>query len=85
MKDDPTRFSTGYVIARAAERLDWSTVTPDADGIKRAKISVLFVATVRIETANDAEIQARLQDQQQQIDLLQQQLNQLMNTRELNR
>lgn len=84
MKDDPMRFSTGFVIARAAERLDWSTVTPDADGIKRTRISVLLDSTVRSSPASDVEIQARLEDQQQQIDQLQQQLNQLLNTQEFN-
>jgi hypothetical protein len=36
------KFPIGYVIARAAERVAWSEVKPDRDGVKRAKISVLF-------------------------------------------
>jgi hypothetical protein len=42
MKDDPEKFPVGYVCARAAEYVNWSEVSPDADGIKRRKISVLF-------------------------------------------
>jgi hypothetical protein len=42
MKHDPTRFAVGHVVARAAERIVWSAVAPDADGVKRRLTSVLF-------------------------------------------
>jgi hypothetical protein len=47
MLDDPARFDIGYVIARAAERIDWSNVEADEQGIKRAKVSVLFEPFIR--------------------------------------
>jgi hypothetical protein len=47
MKDDPVRFPLGYICARAAESLDWDTVTAHPDGHKRARISVLFECFVR--------------------------------------
>jgi hypothetical protein len=42
IKDDPTRFPVGYICARAAERVHWST-----DSKRRRKISVLFETFVR--------------------------------------
>jgi hypothetical protein len=42
MKLDPAKYPVGHVFAKAAGRVDWSTVTPDAGGVKRAKVSVLF-------------------------------------------
>ncbi len=42
MKDDPERFSVGYICARAAESVEWSHIVPSADGVKRKRISVLF-------------------------------------------
>jgi hypothetical protein len=47
MKDDPQHFATGYIVARAAEPVDWSAVEPNPAGIRRAKISVLFESFVR--------------------------------------
>lgn len=42
MLDDPKRYEVGYVVARAAEPVDWSRVAPGSDGVKRALVSVLF-------------------------------------------
>lgn len=47
MRDDPARFPIGHVIARAAERVRWDAHAPDANGVRRAKISVLFDASRR--------------------------------------
>jgi hypothetical protein len=50
MKDDPARFSIGHVVARAAERVQWSAVTTDNQGVRTAKVSVLFGNFVRAES-----------------------------------
>lgn len=42
MLDDPGRFPVGYVVARAAEPVDWSEVAETVDGRKHKKISVFF-------------------------------------------
>ena len=42
MKDDPKRYAVGHVIARAAEHVSWAEIRPDANGVRRKKISVLF-------------------------------------------
>lgn len=44
MKLDPTKFPVGHVIAKAAENVDWSAIAVDAQGFKRAKVSVLFTS-----------------------------------------
>ena len=62
MKDDPKRFAVGHVVARAAEQVSWAEVQPDAQGIRRKKISVLFDSFERGGT--DATHLARIVDQQ---------------------
>jgi hypothetical protein len=47
MKDDPAKFATGHIIARAAACVEWNTVVPDASGVRRARVSVLFTAFTR--------------------------------------
>jgi hypothetical protein len=42
MKDDPEQFPIGHIVARAAQEVRWGEVTRGADGIRRAKVSVLF-------------------------------------------
>jgi hypothetical protein len=42
MKDDPRRFAEGHIVARAAERVEWSSVEMGGDGVRRVRISVLF-------------------------------------------
>jgi hypothetical protein len=44
MKLDPAKFPIGHVIAKAAGSVDWSIVSADAQGVKRAKVSVLFTS-----------------------------------------
>ncbi len=53
MKLDPARFPVAHVVARAAEPLDWSKVQPDAAGVRRAKISVLFTQFTRDASASE--------------------------------
>ncbi|MEZ6241704.1 MAG: hypothetical protein R3B57_01540 [Phycisphaerales bacterium] len=67
MKDDPGRFAVGHVIARAAQRVDWSFIAPDCDGVRRTKISVLFTSYTRhSETApaSDARVAALEEENQ---------------------
>jgi len=59
MKDDPQRFPIGYIVARAAERVDWSAQHPVNGGAMRARISVFFENFVR--HSDDATIE-RLRD-----------------------
>lgn len=47
MKLDPARFPVAHVVARAADRVDWSKVPADAAGVRRAKVSVLFTQFTR--------------------------------------
>ena len=42
MKDDPKQYAVGHVIARAAEHVSWAEIQPNANGVRRKKISVLF-------------------------------------------
>lgn len=61
MVDDSRRFAVGHVIARAAESVDWSRIEPDAEGVRRARISALFDAFTRAFDAA-AEIAALRRD-----------------------
>ncbi|MCC7437654.1 MAG: hypothetical protein IT211_04085 [Armatimonadetes bacterium] len=68
-------FDTSYVVARAAESVDWSTVQPDPDydGAKRRKISVFFGSFVKINGVSSEHLRALeqlLQEQQKQIEAL---------------
>lgn len=68
-------FDTSYVVARAAQPVDWSAVQPDPsyDGAKRQKISVFFGSFVKINGVSTEHLKALeqlLQDQQKQIDAL---------------
>ena len=62
MRDDPARFPVGHVVARAAEAVDWSRVEPDGDGVRRARISVLFdpFTRGRDDDARIEELQERI-------------------------
>ncbi len=53
MKDDPDRFAVGHIVARAAQRVEWDSVPPGADGVRRARVSVLFGAFTRQAAAPD--------------------------------
>lgn len=53
MKDDPSRFPIGHIIARAAERVRWADVPADGpSGVRHRRISVLFESFVRNHTAD---------------------------------
>ena len=39
---DPGTYETSHVFAKAAQPVDWSTVTQTVDGVKVARVSVLF-------------------------------------------
>jgi hypothetical protein len=53
MLDDAVRFPIGYVVARAAERVDWSEVSADESGARQARISVLFDNFARSRSAEE--------------------------------
>jgi hypothetical protein len=61
MKDDVRRFPVGYVVARAAEGVQWSDVHPDEHGVRKARISVFFESFVRGSDASHLAVEvARL-------------------------
>ncbi len=66
MLDDPRMFSEGHIVARAAERVDWSSIETDEDGIRRARISVLFDRFTRGNDAFSASVLAERIDTLQQ-------------------
>jgi hypothetical protein len=41
---DPGTYETSYIIAKAAEKVDWDGVTETIDGKKVKKVSVLYGA-----------------------------------------
>jgi hypothetical protein len=47
MKLDPARFPVAHVVARAAQSLDWKSVAPGPDGVRRARVSVFFTQFTR--------------------------------------
>lgn len=51
MKDDSVKYPIGHVVAKAAQKVDWSKVEPGTDGVRRAKVSVLFGAFARTTAA----------------------------------
>ncbi len=67
MRDDPATYPIGYIVARAAEGLDWVGIEP-TEGRKRARISVLFESFVR--QSGVAELAKTVRAQQEQIDIL---------------
>lgn len=75
MKDDPRRFATGHVLARAAERVRWSDAAPDATGRRRAKISVFFESFAR--SADAQQLARRTAEQDRRIAALEEALQKL--------
>jgi hypothetical protein len=71
MKDDPTKFPVGYIVARAAEGIEWADRKSEAAGTslttKRATITVFFERFVR---SSESAASSGSQDQQRQIDAL---------------
>ena len=68
MRDDPTRFAEGHIVARAAEAIDFAKVKPDADGVRRVRASVFFTSFVRSSSARD--LQATVAGQQRMLEEL---------------
>jgi hypothetical protein len=69
MKDDSARFPIGYIVARAAEAVDWASIDSPADGSpKRKKISVFFESFVR--DSRGAQLAAIIEQQQHRIEEL---------------
>lgn len=67
MRDDPSTYPVGYIVARAAERLDWAGIEP-TKGRKLARISVFFESFVRQGGVD--ELAKTVKSQQEQIDIL---------------
>ncbi|MCI0405968.1 MAG: hypothetical protein L0209_07845, partial [candidate division Zixibacteria bacterium] len=76
MRDDETKYPIGHIVARAAEGVDWSSVSEMAGGRKHKKISVLFGNFVRSNpsTVNQTleELREIILKQQQEIEELKQ-------------
>jgi hypothetical protein len=68
MKDDPAKFPIGHIVARAAERVEWSHVPRDDPGVRRARISVLFGSFVRTGSFEGIkELDARVKEKDAEI------------------
>lgn len=67
MLDDPKRFSSGNIVARAAQKLNWASIAPDQDGRKRALVAVLFDRSTR---GGGSELAERLAEQEHEIEQL---------------
>lgn len=79
MRDDAEKYPVGHVVARAAQRVDWTKVEPDATGARKAKISVLFgnfVRTSAVQLPAD-QLATLIVTQQRQIEELQRRLEAL--------
>lgn len=74
MKDDELRYPIGHVVARAAEAVDWGSVSESINGHKHKRISVLFGNFVR---SDNATVKRLLESQQQQIDHLEKRLEEI--------
>ncbi|HEX5692772.1 MAG TPA: hypothetical protein VFX76_22320, partial [Roseiflexaceae bacterium] len=77
MKDDVAKYAVGNVIARAAARVDWTNIAPDASGRKRARISVLFSNFVRATPTNGSHRNDVSNEQDIEIAGLRQELDEL--------
>ncbi|MBI5865407.1 MAG: hypothetical protein HZB38_13050, partial [Planctomycetes bacterium] len=51
MLDDARKFAEGHIVARAAERMEWSSIKTGEDGVRRARLSVLFDRFTRTSDA----------------------------------
>ena len=68
MKDDAERFEVGHIVARAAERVNWSTVTEEVNGRKHKLISVLFGNFVRSNSTRLEETIRHLEERLQNLE-----------------
>jgi len=73
MLDDVDRFPIGHIVARAAERVDWSSSSRDRrtdgraeGGVRKARISVLFAPAIR--DSRGADLAAQIRDAAEQRD-----------------
>lgn len=67
MKDDPEKYPQGYIVARAAEPVNWASVGENIGGRKHKRISVLFESFVRSGSAHLTKI---VEQQQKEIEEL---------------
>jgi len=74
MKDDEVKYPIGHVVARAAEAVDWGSVSQSIDGRKHKRISILFGNFVR---SGDATVRKLWESQQQQIYRLEKKLEEI--------
>lgn len=73
MKDDPERFPIGYIVARAAEGVQWSQVKSAKGTTKKVKISVFFESFARNSEAK--QLAVLVETQQREIDTLRRRLD----------
>jgi hypothetical protein len=66
-KDDEEKYPIGHIVARAAESVDWSTVSESVSGRKHKRISVLFGNFVH---SNTTILNQTIEAQQRQIENL---------------
>lgn len=78
MRDDG-RFDTSYVIARAAEPVDWSNVASTEKEGKRKKISILFESFTRFNHSSAATTgdSHRVEELEKQVKQLQTELEEI--------
>ena len=75
MNDDPDKFPIGYIVARAAEGIEWASVESSGDAAKRTKISVFYESFVRnSEASRFADI---IESQEREIESLRAQVESL--------
>jgi hypothetical protein len=82
MQDDPQRFPVGYIVARAAEGVQWAGIDPDEHGVRKARVSVFFGSFVRGAdplrlTAEVARLTGVVESQRQAIEMLEERLSSL--------
>jgi len=59
MKDDPSRFPMGHIIAKAGDRIRWADVPVGELGVRLAKASVLFGSSLRDSHGNAVQSELR--------------------------
>ncbi|KXK57835.1 MAG: hypothetical protein UZ07_CHB004000210 [Chlorobi bacterium OLB7] len=80
---DNGRFDTSYIIARAAEPVDWSHVTGIEKQAKRKKISILFENFTRLNRPTGAATgdgSGRVEELEKQVKALQAELEEVKKT-----
>jgi hypothetical protein len=87
MKDDPQRFPVGYIVARAAEGVQWAGIDRDEHGVRKARISVFFESFVRGGdasrlTAEVARLSGVVESQRRMIEVLEEKSSSLQDIME---